>query len=255
MNGPYRTAARVEAGAVARTRRERTGALLLAAAALLAAGQIGAAALAHDIVTTYARMAVGELRAEREARRALAAAQKEAAAGSLVPPALASPTSTGGGTVVETAQGDLSQLFRPLLLAEAGAPTHDPRELLRRADRLAAAGLDITIIRVAPSPAALNDLLSPSARRVRVVPARLADTTIGVQLFGLGPPSAVGLMAVASGDVILAINGYPIAAPETALEAYQSARAAKAAVVEVQRGKRRLVFAVKLPAVGEILTQ
>jgi hypothetical protein len=214
-------------------------------AALLGAAQLGVAALVHHMTASYVKPLI-DLRPARGSSRALAPAHTEAAGdGSGRPPASGPPPA--GGEAAAGVGGELAALFRPMLLADIGPPTHDPRELLARAERLAAVGLDYTLVRVAPSAAALDELLAPPARRVRVVPARLGDTTVGVQLFGLDPPSGVGL-TLASGDVVLAVNGYPIAAPVTALEAYQSARTARHAVLEVMRGQRRLVFAVSLPA-------
>lgn len=140
-----------------------------------------------------------------------------------------------------------SELAIPRVLAALGDDTRDPHALLSRASRLAAAGFDISILRAELAPGVVERVFTSASRPSSIVPVRFKGSVEGVCLDGLGglPPGA----GLARGDIITSINGVPIARPELALEAYASATRAGLVVMEILRGERRVVLAVRLPNV------
>lgn len=137
---------------------------------------------------------------------------------------------------------DLLDITVPRLLAGLGPETRDPRALLARASRLAAAGFDVVVTR-----AVLPVGLAASAEPPTITPVRLNGGVAGVCLEGTGILTAeAGLLR---GDVITSINGVPIVRPDLALEAYASARLEGMAVIELLRDERRVIVGVLFPEV------
>jgi membrane-associated protease RseP (regulator of RpoE activity) len=117
--------------------------------------------------------------------------------------------------------------------------THDVDTLWRQAQALASSGADVTLSRAslpAPAAAAWADGAS-----VRVLYDAHAG---GLRVVDLGERSPATLAGVQEGDVITAVNGYRLAAPEDASRAFATARDAHAVVAEVWRQGRRVVLRV-----------
>jgi general secretion pathway protein C len=69
----------------------------------------------------------------------------------------------------------------------------------------------------------------------RVVPEKEGDKTVGIRLFGLKPDSFLGVLGMENGDRLQTINGFDVANPERALEAYARIRFADKITVSVNR--------------------
>jgi general secretion pathway protein C len=82
---------------------------------------------------------------------------------------------------------------------------------------------------------------SASAPRLRAIPHVRDGRTIGVKLFGVRRDSAFGLLGFQNGDLLLSIDGYDIAVPDQALEAYARLRDATThGILLERRGAPRL---------------
>jgi general secretion pathway protein C len=70
----------------------------------------------------------------------------------------------------------------------------------------------------------------------RIVPEKNEDgKVVGIKLFGLKPDTLLGVLGMENGDRLQTINGFDIANPEKALEAYARLRTADKLVVVVNR--------------------
>lgn len=133
------------------------------------------------------------------------------------------------------------------LLAELGPPTHAPAELWKRAERLRAAGVDLTLTRVRMP--ALPDGAPPDlVASARIVPELRDGVPVGVRFFGVRPRSALGFTGLENGDLVTAVNGFGMADPNAALLGWTAAREARAVVVELVRGGRKVVLDIEWPA-------
>jgi general secretion pathway protein C len=75
-------------------------------------------------------------------------------------------------------------------------------------------------------------------RSARIVPEQKDGKTVGIRLFGIRPETLLGTLGLQNGDRLEAINGFPMASPEKALEAYARLRKADNLNVQVtRRGK------------------
>jgi general secretion pathway protein C len=76
-------------------------------------------------------------------------------------------------------------------------------------------------------------------RSARIVPEKGADgKTVGIRLFGIRPDTLLGTLGLQNGDRIETINGFNMASPEEALNAYARLRTANKLSVKVtRRGK------------------
>ena len=72
-------------------------------------------------------------------------------------------------------------------------------------------------------------------RSARIVPETENGKTVGIRLFGVRPDSLLGLIGVENGDRLERINGFDVASPEKALEAYARLRTADKLTVQVNR--------------------
>lgn len=71
--------------------------------------------------------------------------------------------------------------------------------------------------------------------QVRVVPEMKNGETLGIRLFGIRPDSLLTQLGLENGDRLDVINGFPLASPEQALQAYAQLRTADAFTLTVQR--------------------
>lgn len=72
-------------------------------------------------------------------------------------------------------------------------------------------------------------------RSARIVPETENGKTVGVRLFGVRSDSLLGMVGIENGDRLERINGFDVASPEKALEAYARLRTADKLTVQVNR--------------------
>jgi general secretion pathway protein C len=75
-------------------------------------------------------------------------------------------------------------------------------------------------------------------RSVRVVPEQRDGKIVGLRLFGIRPSSLLGSLGLRNGDRLESINGFSVASPEKALEAYARLRSASRLSVHLDRAGR-----------------
>ncbi len=73
-------------------------------------------------------------------------------------------------------------------------------------------------------------------RSARIVPEQENGKVVGVRLFGIRPDTLLGTLGLQNGDRLETINGFNMASPEKALEAYARLRTADHLTVTVNRG-------------------
>lgn len=75
-------------------------------------------------------------------------------------------------------------------------------------------------------------------RSARIVPEQKDGKTVGIRLFGIRPDTLLGTLGLQNGDRLEKINGFDMASPEKALEAYARLRTAPNLSVQLtRRGK------------------
>jgi general secretion pathway protein C len=72
-------------------------------------------------------------------------------------------------------------------------------------------------------------------RTARIVPEQKDGKVVGIRLFGIKPEQLLGKLGLQNGDRLEAINGFEMASPEKALEAYARLRSAESLSVKVTR--------------------
>lgn len=72
-------------------------------------------------------------------------------------------------------------------------------------------------------------------RSARIVPEQKDGKVVGVRLFGIRPDTLLGTLGLQNGDRLETINGFNMASPEKALEAYARLRTAGNLKVQVNR--------------------
>jgi len=72
-------------------------------------------------------------------------------------------------------------------------------------------------------------------RTARIVPEQKDGKVLGVRLFGIRPDTLLGTLGLQNGDRLETLNGYNMASPEKALEAYARLRTASNLNVKVSR--------------------
>jgi general secretion pathway protein C len=72
-------------------------------------------------------------------------------------------------------------------------------------------------------------------RSARIVPEQKDGKVVGIRLFGIRPDTLLGTLGLQNGDRLEAINGFNMASPEKALEAYARLRTASNLNVKVNR--------------------
>jgi general secretion pathway protein C len=73
-------------------------------------------------------------------------------------------------------------------------------------------------------------------RQARIVPEQENGKMVGIRLFGVRPDTLLGVLGMQNGDRLQTINGFDMASPEKALEAYARLRTADHLTVQVNRG-------------------
>ncbi len=72
-------------------------------------------------------------------------------------------------------------------------------------------------------------------RQARIVPEQENGKTVGIRMFGIRPETLLGTLGMENGDRLQTINGFDMASPEKALEAYARLRTADHLTVQVNR--------------------
>jgi len=72
-------------------------------------------------------------------------------------------------------------------------------------------------------------------RRARIVPEQKDGKVVGIRLFGIRPDTLLGTLGFQNGDRLESINGFNVASPEKALEAYARVRTANNLNVKINR--------------------
>lgn len=83
-------------------------------------------------------------------------------------------------------------------------------------------------------------------RSARVVPDTQDGKVVGVRLFGVRPDTLLGNLGLQNGDRLETINGFDMASPEKALEAYMRLRTADGLKVQVNRRGQPMTIDYKI---------
>lgn len=115
---------------------------------------------------------------------------------------------------------------------------------------IAATGPDTYTVTRSAADALLGDgaLLM---RQVRVVPHLVEGQARGMKLYGIRRASVFGALGFENGDTLVTVNGFPVADPQLALEAYANVRHASELRVRVERrGEERTLTYRIVPGDG-----
>ena len=135
---------------------------------------------------------------------------------------------------------------------EAAPPAAPPAEdrAARRAARAGAAGAGAVPAEIASKihkvsetefnvdRSVVDSILENQAqlmRSARIVPEQKDGKTVGIRLFGIRPDTLLGSLGLQNGDRLESINGFDVANPEKALEAFAHLRTASALQVHLNR--------------------
>jgi len=83
-------------------------------------------------------------------------------------------------------------------------------------------------------------------RSARIVPEQKDGKTVGIRLFGIRPDTLLGTLGLQNGDRLEKINGYDMASPEKALEAYARLRTAPSLSVQLTRRGKPTTLEIKI---------
>ena len=72
-------------------------------------------------------------------------------------------------------------------------------------------------------------------RQARIVPEQENGKTVGIRMFGIRPETLLGTLGMENGDRLQTINGFDMASPEKALEAYARLRTAEKLTISLNR--------------------
>jgi S1-C subfamily serine protease len=129
------------------------------------------------------------------------------------------------------------------LLAHQGPETHAPDMLWLRAMHLANSGADVTLMRTRLAYPGVEGLVGSG---VRIAHERGPDGFVGVRVLDVGDGSSAAARAgVEAGDRIEAVNGFPLTTPRDLEQASDTARGARALVLEILRNGRRILLRVE----------
>lgn len=77
-------------------------------------------------------------------------------------------------------------------------------------------------------------------RQARIIPVQENGRTVGVRLMGIRPDTLLGVLGMQDNDRLQTINGFEVANPEKALEAYARLRTADKLTIQVNRGGKNM---------------
>jgi membrane-associated protease RseP (regulator of RpoE activity) len=128
-------------------------------------------------------------------------------------------------------------------LSSLGSPTHAPEDLWARAEKLAAAGVDVVLTETSVASRWVNDLEGALGSAAQIVPN--VDFP-GIRIVSLAPGSIARAAGLQEGDVVTAVNGHALTSPEVLPAAHASVCQSRAAVVELRRGGRAVVLRLRI---------
>jgi general secretion pathway protein C len=122
----------------------------------------------------------------------------------------------------------------------AGAPTMPPiaRGPAKIPDDIASKIQKVSDTEFHVDRAVVTKILSDQAelmKSARVVPDTQDGKVVGVRLYGIRPDTLLGVLGLQNGDRLETINGFDMASPEKALEAYMRLRTADGLKVQLNR--------------------
>jgi general secretion pathway protein C len=79
-------------------------------------------------------------------------------------------------------------------------------------------------------------------KTARVIPHEENGRVVGVKLYGIRRNSLLGRLGVRNGDMLRTINGFDMASPDTALEAYSVLRSADKLTLAVKRQSKEVTI-------------
>ena len=146
---------------------------------------------------------------------------------------------SSGGSLCQAQMFKAGDAPKPVAAAEApppppvkggGAPSLDE-------------GLKKGIVKVGPTEynidrGVVDKILENQAdlmRQARIVPEQENGKTVGIRMFGVRPDTLLGVIGMENGDRLQSINGFEIANPEKALEAYARLRTAERLTIVLNR--------------------
>ncbi len=118
----------------------------------------------------------------------------------------------------------------PAPAAAGGAPGLDP-SIAKGISKISATEFNIDRGVVDKILENQSDLM----RQARIVPEQENGKVVGIRLFGVRPDTLLGVLGMENGDRLQTINGFDMASPEKALEAYARLRTADHLTVQVNR--------------------
>jgi len=83
-------------------------------------------------------------------------------------------------------------------------------------------------------------------KAARIVPDKQNGEIVGVRLYGIRPDTLLGTLGIQNGDRLETINGFSMASPEKALEAYTRLRTSPGLKVQVNRRGQPLTIDYKI---------
>ncbi|MFO0736527.1 MAG: type II secretion system protein GspC [Labilithrix sp.] len=142
-----------------------------------------------------------------------------------------------------------ASLFAPRMAAPVVPPPPPPPSAAPRRGAPALSGdLRSGIQAISPSEfnidrGVVDKILENQAelmRQARIVPVKENGRVVGVRLNGVKPDALLGVLGMQNGDVLKTINGFDMASPEKALEAYARLRTADKLTIRLTRGTKEL---------------
>ncbi|WP_394821123.1 type II secretion system protein GspC [Pendulispora albinea] len=118
----------------------------------------------------------------------------------------------------------------PTAPVRGGAPTVDP-SIAKGIQKVSATEFNI-------DRGVVDKILENQAelmRQARIVPVQENGKVVGINLFGVRPDTLLGQLGMENGDRLQQINGFDMASPEKALEAYARLRMADHLTVQINR--------------------
>ena len=113
----------------------------------------------------------------------------------------------------------------------AGGPSPVPADIASRIQKVSDTEYNV-------DRAVVDKILENQAelmRSARIVPEQKDGKVVGIRLFGIRPDTLLGTLGFQNGDRLEAINGFNMASPEKALEAYARLRTASNLNVKINR--------------------
>jgi general secretion pathway protein C len=117
-------------------------------------------------------------------------------------------------------------------------PPHTTRGPAKVSDEIASKIQKVSDSEFHVDRAVVEKILSDQAelmKSARVVPDTQDGKVVGVRLFGIRPDTLLGVLGLQNGDRLETINGFDMASPEKALEAYMRLRTADGLKVQINR--------------------